>query len=413
MSSLDKKISQLTATTALNPGDYFAVVQNGETKKVDFANLFNNQSANLADIQTAISNGALVAGSLYYLTDVQTTQAETIPAKVLVQACANNALNPQALRIQLVPDYSALNIWDSAGTYSIGDKVIWGSRVWENLNGNVGTAPDYITLDTEWDEVQYVAGADYSELAMLCEYDIVNDVIYKQHYNGLVVETNLQTIQDFGLSGCDYCDWGQLKNIQYCTGNKFYGIGLLNNPNLNVLFNVNSTGVVNNACIEISNVQASAARVTQTSAGEVTIKDNLCDTISNITNIEQIQNIPSSVTYYSWVTDDETGYIEFDFDDLAYNAGTYVVGCILPVDVAIAEVTMNGDGGLPGGITFTFGIDTDDPTHVAFTSGNINSAPQRDTTISARTSVAARPLKLAISGGNATAGKLWITYKYI
>lgn len=411
MSALDKKISALTAATTLSPGDFFAVVQGGETKKVDYSNLFSNQTATLASIQSGITNGTLIPGSVYYLTDVQTTQAETIPAKVLIQAVSNNQISPNAIRFQLVPDYTALNFWDNGGTYNIGDKVIWGSRVWENVNGNVGTAPDPLTLNNEWDEVPYVAGANYSELTMVCQYDIVNDIIYKQEYKGVTLETTLQSIIDSGVNGLDFCDWGQIDTMDYHAGVKFFAFGILNNTGLNVLFNVDAVGIVNNFCATIANVKAQTDKITS-GGGSFSIYNNRCQNIKDITNIRTIRDIPQSVNTYSFVTDDETGYLEFDFDADPLAIGTYVIGCILPIDVAICEVTMNCDGGLPG-TTLTFGIDTDDATHVTFTGANINTAPQRDTTISARTTAYNRELILDVSVADADSGKLWITYKYI
>lgn len=412
MSALDKKISALNAATTLSPGDFLAVVQSGETKKVDYANLFSNQTATLASIQSAITNGTLIPGSVYYLTDVQVTLAETIQAKVLLQAVSTTQISPNAIRFQLVPDYSALSIWSATGSYSIGDKVIWGSRVWENLNGNVGAASDIITLDAEWDEVPYVAGSDYTEIAIPCVYDIASDVIICQSYHGLEVCTSADLISAISFSACDYCDWGQIKEMDSCLNNTLYAFPLLNNPNLINFYSVDAFGVTNNLCSEITNCNVKSAKI-YTAAGDGAIHNNECDIIKNITNLDVIREIPSSVTEYSWVTDDESGYIELDLDTNPLAIGTHVIGCILPIDVALCEVTMNCDGGLPGTTDLTFGIDTDDATHVTFTGGNINTAPQRDTTISARTSAFNRELILDVATADADSGKLWITYKYI
>lgn len=412
MSALDKKISALTEATTLSVGDFFAVVQAGETKKVNFSNLFSNQNTTLANIQTAITNGTLVSGSVYYLANAQVTQAETIPAKILIQAVSNNQISPNAIRFQLVPDYTALNFWDNGGTYNIGDKVIWGSRVWENVNGNVGTAPDPLTLNNEWDEVPYVAGTDYTELAMCCQYDIVNDIIYKQEYKGVTLETTLQSIIDSGLSGLDFCDWGQIDTMDYHAGVKLFAFGILNNTGLNVFFNVEAVGIVNNFCATIANVKAQTDKITS-GGGSFSIYNNRCQNIKDITNIRTIRDIPQSVNTYSFVTDDETGYLEFDFDADPLAIGTYVIGCILPQSVSICEVIMNTDGLLPATTDFTFGIDTDDPTYVTYTGATLNGNAQRDTTISLRTTAYNRELILDIATANANSGKLWITYKYV
>jgi hypothetical protein len=410
MSALDKKISQLNQATSLSPGDFFAVVQSGETKKVDFADLFTSQPANFATFQQAISDGTLIPGSIYYLTDVQNTLAETITAKILVQAVDVNKINPNAIRLQLVPNYSTLSIWSSGGSYSIGNKVIWGSRVWTNLTGVTGSAPDALTLDgANWDEVSYVAGVNYTEIPIPCVYDILNDLITCQEHNGIKVCTSLNSVVNLGWSACDFSDWGQTFND--CFKVELFAIGFLNNPNLSIFTNVTAVGVVNNLCVSIANCQANTDKIT-TAGGDASISENECQDIANITNFTSIKNIPSSVTSYKWVTDDETGYIEFDLDNYPLLIGTYVIGCITDIDKAICEVTMNCDGALPG-TTLTFGIDTDDPTHVTMTGANINTAPQRDTTISARTTAYNRELILDVSVADADSGKLWITYKYI
>lgn len=407
--SLDKKISQLPAATGPVPGNLFAIVQNGETKKIDYSDLFAQQLADLSTLNAAISAGTLIPGAIYYLTNVQVTMAETIPAKIYLQAAGVDKLNPNALRLQLVPDYST-PFWSSVGSYSIGDKVIWGSRVWENLNGNVGTSLDALTLDSEWSEVPYVAGVDYSEIIIPCVYDINNDIIVSQELNGIKVQTSVDLITGVGHSCCDYSDWGQ--SFDVCGKVYLLGIGFLNNPNLTTFANVTAVGVINNLCVAITNCQAIADKLT-TAGGDASIVGNECQDIANISNFTSIKNIPSSVISYVWVTDEETGYIEFDLDTYPILIGTIVIGCITDIDKAICEVTMNCDGGLPGGVTFDFGIDTDDPTHVTMTSNNINTAPQRDTTISARTTAFNRELVLSVTGGDANSGKLWITYKYI
>ena len=412
MSALDKKISQLNQATSLSPGDFFAVVQSGETKKIDFADLFTSQPANFATFQTAIANGTLIPGSIYYLTDVQNTMAETITAKILVQAVDVNKINPNAIRLQLVPDYTTLNIWSSGGSYSIGAKVIWGSRVWTNLTAATGTAPDELTLDsTNWDEVSYVAGVNYTEIPIPCVYDIDADLIISQEYKGIKVTTSEDFVTSLGYSACDFSDWGQVFILS--SDVNLTGIGYLNNPNLGKFYNVKALGVVNNLCSSIINCIAnpSANKITLPAATS-SISNNECQTIANINNFTLIANIPSTVTIYSYVADEEKGYIQFDFDGNPLLIGTYVIGCIIDIDKSICEVTMNCDGGLPG-TTLSFGIDTDDPTHVTMTGANINTAPQRDTTISARTTAYNRELILDVSVADADSGKLWITYKYI
>lgn len=69
-------------------------------------------------------------------------------------------------------------------TYSAGTKVIWGGKVWENLNGNVGVSTDMFTLNGEWSGVTYNQ-VDYDLVADIIEYQYEYDWISyrKANYN--------------------------------------------------------------------------------------------------------------------------------------------------------------------------------------------------------------------------------------
>lgn len=61
--------------------------------------------------------------------------------------------------------------------YAIGDKVIWGGRVWVNLNGNLGKVLDNMTLDSEWELVSFNE-IDYIKVSDVIGYEIDSDHIF-------------------------------------------------------------------------------------------------------------------------------------------------------------------------------------------------------------------------------------------
>jgi hypothetical protein len=62
--------------------------------------------------------------------------------------------------------------------YAIGDKVIYGGKVWENINGNLGSTVDTFNLDSaEWDLVAYNT-SDYNLVVDEIKYDYDLDTIY-------------------------------------------------------------------------------------------------------------------------------------------------------------------------------------------------------------------------------------------
>jgi len=95
-------------------------------------------------------------------------------------------------------------------SYSIGEKVIWGGKVWENLTGNVGSSLSEYALDgTNWSEVSYNT-TDYNEAWNEITYDIDNDFITsRRDYAGNYVEQSFQVYDnEFGEYSIRSFQWG-------------------------------------------------------------------------------------------------------------------------------------------------------------------------------------------------------------
>ena len=97
------------------------------------------------NIQSLQSSNSLKQGFRYYITD----------RKIWVDALDSSTFSSSALRQQTIINNSAysgstLGVWTSTLTPSIGDKVIWAGKLWENVNGLVGSSLDIYSLDAEW-----------------------------------------------------------------------------------------------------------------------------------------------------------------------------------------------------------------------------------------------------------------------
>ena len=76
-------------------------------------------------------------------------------------------------------------------TYAIGDKAIWGGKVWTNTTGNVGSSTDVMNLDgTNWTVVAYNT-TDYNVVWDDIQYDYSNDlIVYRKDKANNVVSTS-------------------------------------------------------------------------------------------------------------------------------------------------------------------------------------------------------------------------------
>ena len=170
--------------------------------------------------------------------------------------------------------------------------------------------------------------------------------------------------------------------------------------------------MTNNDCQFISDVQAYIGKLKYNKSDFSSISDNKCLGIGNINGGNSIIGIPETVPFYGFVTDDETGYIEFDFDEDPKDAGTYVVGCVLPKNVSLTKVEANCDGNLTAAIDISFGIAVDDPNYTSFASDDVNSSVQINASGGNRTSAFNREIVIEFSD-RIESGKLWIAYKFV
>jgi len=163
-----------------------------------------------AEIDTLISGNDLVPLTVYEITGVDT--ALYGGSTIYLQAINDNILATDGIGKFFNPKYnqavSGFEVWTSAGTYSIGDKVHWGGKTWENVDGNVGASTDLFTLDAEWSVIAF-NDTDYNVAYDLIKYDYINDVIiYRNEQNSNIVSTNYDNIGSFYHNPIKVFMWG-------------------------------------------------------------------------------------------------------------------------------------------------------------------------------------------------------------
>lgn len=224
-----------------------------------------------SDLDNLISSNSLVKGGWYEVpgADVSLYGGTTI----LLQATSENTISQEGIGIFYDPNYSTYNIWDnyirleiqgtdeflfnmdelvttengatayiksfsllqyisgnwtvnsiitgndsgftssfvvsSNPTYSVGDKVCWGGRVWENLSGNIGNYVDKYNLDSEWGLVDYNE-VDYIKVSNRINYDYTNDrIVGRIDSRNNSVLSRVNFINNIGDNPVKAFQWGK------------------------------------------------------------------------------------------------------------------------------------------------------------------------------------------------------------
>lgn len=365
------------------------------------------------ELITLIQSNKIEKNTQYTILDAQSSNPNCLVTSVILTGLDDNKISVTGHRIMLTPDYENVPIWNEFLTPSINDKVIFGGRVWKNLNGNVG-APDSINggitdLNSEWELQPYVEGEDYTYRAYICKYDYVNDLIVEQQNNGLTCWFNKVLYQAIGSNLMDITDWGQDTVTIF---NDVKSVLFVNNWNLEQCQNVSSFLIASNDVEILMDVNTVVDKPQTQLADLPAIRNNKNKAIACIHNNESIQDIPASVEAYTWVTDDESGYILVDFDNNPQPAGDLVIGCICPKGVSLVEVIFSQDGNLTPAVNLDLTIATDHIAAYSFITSDFQNICQKSDATSYKTTEYNRELILTL-GDAINSGKLWIAYKYV
>jgi len=211
-----------------------------------------------SNLQSLRSSDSLLTGKRYYITD----------RKIWVDAIGGSTFSSSGLRQQTILDnsaYGTIDLWNPSLTPSIGDKVRWGGKLWENVNGLIGSKSDNSSLDPEWNLL--TSDPLYVEKIFTIEYNFINDRIGNQSDDrGNIVIVNFD-YDDFTL----ITDWGDESIVGNIT------IGIFNNVSNSITGNILHTYIYENVVGYISRNTGSV--IANNTCSE--IRDNKCTEIIN------------------------------------------------------------------------------------------------------------------------------------
>ena len=226
------------------------------------------------DLYLGLTSSTLTKGAIYYITD------KKIWLKALdVNLISNSGqrkmtiVRNEAYRSTLPNTYG---IWKETGiTYSIGDKVVWGATVWENLTGNVGYW-DYGSGDYGW-SVSTILGPPedwisisnsnttyYVDKIFDVKYDIIEDFIYSQSDDrGNIIYSQNPIVNTYEPLSIEKTDWGDnLTTNNINNGPIVNNIGVVNDNRFCGYINQNIGNIISN-----SNISGGISRNTSTNTG--------------------------------------------------------------------------------------------------------------------------------------------------
>jgi hypothetical protein len=209
-------------------------------------------------LDALIAGSTLVPGVTYHDTD----------KNIWFQAISVNELAHEATRSMRVvkstyysPAGNILGVWyPTLPGAVIGDLVVYGGKVWQNVNGNVGTSIDLVTLDAEWLPFVKANNTYYEDKLFTINYDYVNSHVEKQFdTNGNAIGCPFVFMGVYGYpeNPVDFTDWNNLnfyQNSAFCVANNACAT-ILNNRSTNILGNFsdqissnicNGAGITNN-----------------------------------------------------------------------------------------------------------------------------------------------------------------------
>jgi hypothetical protein len=138
-----------------------------------------------ATLLNDIGNNLLRVGAIYRFFADSSHKCYTEGVEVYMQALSSDFLSKVGYGEFYNPKYTSLTtdvtggIWYASNEYSIGNTTIWGGYHWTNNSGDTGNYIDYLTLDSNWDKIEF-NDTDYNVVYDIIEYDIQTDTIYSR-----------------------------------------------------------------------------------------------------------------------------------------------------------------------------------------------------------------------------------------
>ena len=263
-----------------------------------------------AQLLTAISGGTLVQGDFYLVTDVSNANPY-----VMLQAITTNAIATDGSGYFLNADYQNVGVysgvsgfvaqtglWNNAGTYVVGDVVIWNNFHWKNISGaNTGNPSD---TPADWEQLSksltngYIQEVDFvvydpSTNLIKTRYDFRNNEIdYYDNGSGRI------TLDDFPF-GNDNVTYNKIKGSSRCyfcnspslfTANYSMDSLLIDSTNISsgTTGNVYRNTLNNFASLNITSNQGDVSDNNLESGGSITI------TLASSTSIISINSLTTA-----------------------------------------------------------------------------------------------------------------------
>jgi hypothetical protein len=199
-----------------------------------------------AEADGLIATNAVVEDALYKITDVGSVGPWSNPwtwtgwdLGTFLTGISSSSFSISGYREMLCPaQYVSgvdgfgndwVGIWYPALVVSVGQLAIRGGKAWENLTGNVGTAPDSLTLDaTNW-VLRTNTNNEYMKLKFDIKYDYGYDWISEQSdFLGNVMGAEFIYFTDIhgsSFNGVDATDWNLASgSVILFANNKAHGI---------------------------------------------------------------------------------------------------------------------------------------------------------------------------------------------
>jgi len=175
---------------------------------------------NLASVTTNINSFKNLTtyqnGTTYIITDADVNLYGG--TEIYLTSSNNGIINGSGIGKFYNPKYANYQIFKGSISHVIGNKCIWGGKVWINVTGALGTVNDSYTLSNAWTAIAYNS-TDYNLVYNEIKFDIQNDLItYRNENNNNIVSFSNTFKSYFGLHPIKAFKWGNEYDSNTQTG---------------------------------------------------------------------------------------------------------------------------------------------------------------------------------------------------
>lgn len=131
------------------------------------------QSTTVSQFQDRITGDSLDYPATYLLTDVE--------AGLYLQTTSSNSFNPLGTLLMYTPDYTITGAYTGqllpADAVTIGDKCIWGNKIWESTTGVNASVDDWELSPTDFNLLTPSLANHYLLSTFIAEFDAVSGTL--------------------------------------------------------------------------------------------------------------------------------------------------------------------------------------------------------------------------------------------